>query len=105
MNKIRFISLLFAAAVIILFSFTLFAGGTIKGKITPADAAFQACAVAGKDSFKTNILGGDFEIKGIKPGTYKLIILATAPFKTITKEKIVVIDRQITDVGEIALDK
>jgi len=105
MKRIKFSTLVFAALAAIFISFTVFSGGSIKGKITPADAAFQACAVTGKDSFKTNILGGAFELKNIKPGTYRLILQATTPFKTIIKEGITVTDGKITDVGEIAFDK
>lgn len=92
-------------ATIFILSFIIPATGSIKGKVTPADAAFQACAASGKDSFKTNILGGTFEIKNIKPGTYKLIVVATAPFKTFIKEKVTVTDGHATDVGEIVFDK
>lgn len=105
MKTIKSASLVFAVLAVILLSFSVLAGGSVKGKITPADAAFQACAVSGKDSFKTNILGGAFEIKNINPGTYRLIIVATVPFKNIIKEGIEVSDGKITDIGEIALDK
>jgi hypothetical protein len=66
MKRIRFTSFVFVVMGIILLSFTFLKGGSIKGKIIPADAAFQACAVSGKDSFKTNILAGQFEIKKYK---------------------------------------
>jgi hypothetical protein len=106
MKTNNLLQLVFAGiSLIVMLSFIIPAVGSIKGKVTPADAAFQACAVTGKDSFKTNILGGSFEIKNIKPGSYKLIVVATAPFKTIIKEKVTVNDGQATDVGEIVFDK
>jgi hypothetical protein len=105
MKTLKSTSFVFAALAAISLSFPVLTGGVLKGKITPADAAFQACAVSGKDSFKTNILGGAFEIKNIKPGSYRLIIVATAPFKNITKEGIQVTEGKTTDIGEIALDK
>jgi hypothetical protein len=81
-------------------------GGTIKGRITPADGAFRACAVSSSsDSTKANIVGGAFEIKELKPGIYTLVIEGTSPYKTTSKTGLQVKEAETTDVGEIILEQ
>lgn len=82
-----------------------FFAGSVKGTITPADSALNVWAVSATDTFRTTVTNGFFEIKNVKPGTYKIMVEASAPFKSATKEQVVVKDNEQTDVGEIRLEQ
>jgi hypothetical protein len=86
------------------FAFTSADTGSIKGKVMPAEAAIKAWAISKTDTFQSEITQGQFEVKDLKPGTYKLVIEAKAPYKSIGKEGITVTDASV-DVGEIKLNK
>ena len=88
-----------------LFAFTAFKNGGIKGTVTPSAAATAAMAISGVDTIKVPINNGAFGMNEVKPGTYKLVIQAIAPYKDFEKEGVVVGDGKATDVGEIALQK
>ena len=88
-----------------LFAFTTFKNGGIKGTVSPSAAATAAMAIAGVDTIKVPINNGAFGMNEVKPGTYKLVIEAIAPYKDFEKEGVVVGDGKATDVGEIALQK
>jgi hypothetical protein len=93
------------AMVFTLFAFTTFKNGSIKGSVSPSAAATSAYVVSGMDTLRTNIRNGGFEIGEVKPGTYKLVIEAIAPYKNFEKEGVVVNERKATDVGEITLQQ
>lgn len=86
-----------------LFAFKAITNGSVKGTVSPADAAVRAWAISGTDTLKTDVANGAFEIGDAKPGTYKLIIEAKAPYKNATKEGVEVKDGETTDLGEITL--
>jgi len=88
-----------------LFAFTTFKNGSIKGTVVPSAAATSAYVVSGMDTMRTNIQNGAFEIGQVKPGTYKLVIEAIAPYKNFEKEGVVVNEKKATDVGEITLQQ
>lgn len=88
-----------------LFAFTTFKNGSIKGTVSPSAAATSAYVVSGMDTMRTNIRNGAFEISEVKPGTYKLVIEAIAPYKNFEKEGVVVNEKKATDVGEITLQQ
>ena len=88
-----------------LFAFTTFKNGSIKGTVSPSAAATSAYVVSGMDTMRTNIQNGAFEIGQVKPGTYKLVIEAIAPYKNFEKEGVVVNEKKATDVGEITLQQ
>ena len=88
-----------------LFAFTTFKNGSIKGTVSPSAAATSAYIVSGMDTMRTNIRNGAFEIDQVKPGTYKLVIEAIAPYKNFEKEGVVVNEKKVTDVGEITLQQ
>jgi hypothetical protein len=88
-----------------LFAFTAFKNGSIRGKVSPSAAATSAYVVSGMDTMRTNIQNGAFEINQIKPGTYKLVIEAIAPYKNFEKEGVVVNEKKATDVGEITMQQ
>lgn len=93
------------AMVFALLAFTGFKNGSIKGSVSPSAAATAAYVVSGMDTMRTNIKNGGFEIGEVKPGTYKLVIEAIAPYKNFEKEGVVVNEKKDTDVGEITLQK
>ena len=86
------------------FAFTSADTGSIKGKVTPADAATKAWVMSKTDTVQADISQGQFEVKDLKAGTYNLVIEAKEPYKSIGKEGITVTDAQI-DIGEIKLVK
>ena len=88
-----------------LFAFTTFKNGSIKGSVSPSASATSVYIVSGMDTMRTNIENGAFEIGQVKPGTYKLVIEAIAPYKKFEREGVVVNEKKATDVGEIALQQ
>jgi hypothetical protein len=92
-------------AVTGLFAFTIFQGGSIKGKIIPADGASQVWAISATDTLKAAIGQGNFEITNAKAGTYKVYIDAIDPYKDVVKEGIQLSDGGTVDLGEIQLTK
>ena len=88
-----------------LFAFTSFQGGSIKGKVTPADGASQVWALSATDTLKAMINQGSFEIQNVNTGTYKVYIDAVEPYKDVIKEGVQVTDGGTTDLGEISLQK
>jgi len=88
-----------------LFSFNSMFNGTVKGKVTPADGASMAWIISATDTLKAPIMGGTFEIPGVKAGTYKVIIEAKPPYRNTAKDGITVQDGQTSDVGEIKLSQ
>jgi polysaccharide lyase family 4-like protein len=88
-----------------LFAFTAFKNGSIRGSVSPSAAATSAYVVSGMDTMRTNIKNGAFEIDQVKPGTYKLVIEAVAPYKNFEKEGVVVNEKKTTDVGEITMQQ
>jgi len=88
-----------------MFAFTGFQGGSVKGTINPADGAVRAWALSATDTFRTDVVGGGFEIAGVKTGTYKVIIEAKPPYKNAAKDGVQVTDGSATNIGEIVLEK
>lgn len=88
-----------------LFSFTRHNAGGIKGTISPADGAVVVWAISGSDSVKTTPVEGIFGFADIKAGTYKIVVEANAPYKTVEKDNIIVSDGEIADLGTIALEQ
>ena len=101
MKNTKLTLLALAIAVTGFFSFMNIEGGSIKGTVTPADAASTAWAVSATDTLKDAIENGIFEITGAKAGTYTIIIEAKTLNNHATKSGIVVADGKVTDVGEI----
>jgi hypothetical protein len=105
MKKFKMTALAMGIATAGMFAFKGIDAGSIKGVVTPADGAKTAWALSSTDTLKAAISNGTFEIPNAKPGSYKLIIEANAPYKNTAKEGITVTDGQPTDVGEIKLEK
>jgi len=105
MKKMRVVLLTLSIATAGLFAFKSIDTGSVKGSVTPADGAVRAWALSSTDTLKAAINNGAFEIADAKPGTYRLIIEAKPPYKNQAKESVTVTDGQVTDVGEIKLEK
>jgi len=101
--NLPFIVILFVA--ITFFAFRNLQTGSVKGSVTPPDAAVRAWALSATDTFKASVSGGTFEIKDAKPGTYRIIIEATKPYKSQAKEDVVIAEGSPTDIGVIELVK
>jgi hypothetical protein len=97
-------SLLAVAAVAFgAFAFKGFDGGSIAGKVVPADGATEAWAVSGTDTLKTAVAEGAFSFTNAKAGTYTVIVDAKEPFQDATITDVKVEDGKATDLGEIKL--
>lgn len=77
---------------------------TITGKVTPADGATLVWAISGSDSTKAPISAGAFALQ-VKPGTYKILVDAKAPYKDVILENLEIKEGQPLDVGEIVLQQ
>ena len=93
------------AAAAGLFAFSTLRDGSIHGTVTPPEAAVQAWAESATDTIKSPIVNGSFDMAGVKPGTYKVIIEAKPPYQNAAKDGIMVSDGQASDAGEIRLEK
>lgn len=78
---------------------------TISGKITPADAADAVWAIQNNDTLKATVSSeGAFQVE-VKPGTWKLVVSAKAPYKNAEVNQLVATEDKNTDAGEIKLEK
>lgn len=105
MKNTLFKILAMLVVVVILFSFTVFKAATITGRVTPAEGLKDVWAVSQSDTARGTVSQGNFMIENVKPGTYKVIIDANAPYKDIVKEAVSVVEGQPVDMGEIKLEK
>lgn len=93
------------AAAAGLFAFSTLRDGSIHGTVTPPEGGVQAWAESATDTVKSPIVNGSFEMAGVRPGTYKVIIEAKPPYRNAAKDGIMVSDGQASDAGEIRLEK
>jgi hypothetical protein len=106
MNAIKLkLAALSIVATLGLYAFSARKPGSIKGSVTPANAAVKAWAISGSDTLKAGIDRGSFSINDVKPGVYKVIIEAMPPYKNMAEEGVAVHDGQQTDIGEIRLQQ
>jgi hypothetical protein len=80
------------------------APAAIKGKVDPQDAAAYVVAVSDMDSVRSAINDGMFMIN-TKPGSYKVVVVAKAPYKDAVKDNVQVADGTTTDLGTISLQQ
>jgi len=100
---LKFIAIV--AVVLSGLGFTFLKPGSITGKIKPVDEVKDVWAVSAKDTVIGMVNQGGFTIAVARAGTYTVIINATKPYKSFTKEGITVTDEQPVDLGEITLEK
>jgi hypothetical protein len=103
MNKIKVSMLALAAVAFGAFAFKGVDGGTIAGKVTPAEGATEAWAIQGTDTLTSPVNDGAFSFEHAKVGAYTVIIGAKAPFKPATVTDVKVDEGKSTDLGEIKL--
>ncbi|SKA21648.1 hypothetical protein SAMN04488128_1021644 [Chitinophaga eiseniae] len=103
MKKLKVTMLALAAVAFGTFAFKGIEGGSVTGKVTPADAATEALAITGTDTLKSPVNDGAFSFQNAKSGTYTVIVGAKAPFKPATIADVKVEDGKATDLGEIKL--
>jgi hypothetical protein len=77
---------------------------SITGKISPAEASETGLIIGKKDTLKTPIVWGNFS-QQVKPGTYKFVVSAKAPFKNVSLGNLEVNENHILNVGELMLQK
>jgi hypothetical protein len=88
-----------------LFSFSGLREGSIHGTVSPAEGGVRAWAESYTDTLRAPIINGSYEISGVKPGTYKIIIEAKPPYRNAAKDGVMVSEGQSSDAGEIRLEK
>jgi|SRR6185312_7122661 len=96
---------LVSAAAAGLLAFAGLRDGSIHGTVTPAEGGVRAWAESASDTVKAPITNGSYEIAGVKPGTYRVVIEAKPPYRNAAKDDIMVSDGQSADAGEIHLEK
>ncbi len=103
MKKTMVTLVVVCSSIIMLHAFRTLQDSGIKGAIRPADASVSSVwAISGVDTIKTQPVKGNF-ILVAKPGTWKLVVNATGPYKEGIIEAVIVNNGQFTDVGEIKL--
>lgn len=103
MKKAKVTMLALATVALGAFAFKGIDGGSIAGKVVPADVATEVWAIQGTDTLKSPVNDGAFSIQAAKAGTYTVIIGAKSPFKPATVTDVKVEDGKATDLGEIKL--
>lgn len=98
-NRILILALVFAALAVISFSG---ARTAIVGRVSPGDGVDLVWLLGENDSLKTAVSEGQFYFE-VKPGSYKLLVDARAPYKDVTMDNLVVKSEETLDVGEIIL--
>jgi hypothetical protein len=102
MNKFILVYSIFV--FVFLFAFTKKWNSPVKGKVNPSDAALRAW-VYGPDTLNAAVISGYFQINNVKSGNYILVIEGKPPYRNSSKDGIVVVDGQPTDVGTIEMQK
>ena len=75
----------------------------IRVKITPVNAVKKVWAINTPDTVMAAGSSSDNFTFELKPGTWKIVAEAVAPYKNVTLENIVVKEGAYTDAGEIKL--
>ncbi|HTR29638.1 MAG TPA: carboxypeptidase-like regulatory domain-containing protein [Puia sp.] len=102
------ISLRMAVASVVaagLLAFSTIRDGSIHGTVSPPEGGIRAWAESASDTVKAPIINGSYDIAGVKPGTYKIVIEAKPPYRNAAREGVMVSDGQASDAGEIRLEK
>ncbi len=107
MKTVRWSFVMLVCSVLIFSAFVRLpvAGGTIKGKIIPAEGALKAWVISESDTIKVDIVSGLLEVNNLKAGIYSVSIETVVPYKPVTKADISVKEGDTTDIGEIKLEQ
>ena len=79
--------------------------GSIRGRVVPQNAALNVWAVSDTDTGHAVVPNGEFEIKQLKPGRYRVIAEGLRPYKVTTRPDIVVADSVQVNIGDLVLDQ
>jgi hypothetical protein len=84
---------------------TVLANTGIKGKVQPPSAKPVIYAIVALDTVSTqaDTVSGNFQIRGLLHGTYRVVIVPTPEFEQKEITGVQVLERQFTDVGIITL--
>ena len=84
---------------------SVLADGGIKGIIDPLASMSEVYAISGNDSFGTFMTysTGSFQINGLEPGSYNVVIVPLAPYLPLTITGVQVIAGVTTNVGDIVI--
>ncbi len=106
MKKLRLQLLGLIAAIVALTAFSerTNAGGSIRGTVSPAEGGWKACIIDRADTMEVSIVSGTYELSGLRPGQYALLIKTTERFKPAGRSNIMVQEGEITYVDEIKLE-
>jgi hypothetical protein len=106
MKKGFVIAAFLVSILVCLFAFS-FKQSTIIGRINPVDGAELLWAIHTNnvDSVKaTTASDGRFSIT-VKPGTYRIVVIAKPPYKNAAVENVLAREGETADTGEITLLK
>lgn len=91
--------------LIFFFAFASRVAGPVKGSVNPPDGGLRAFLFSATDTFKAEIVGGNFTLTNVKPGTYNLLIEAKPPYRNGIKPDIRVLSDDVLDLGVIEMQK
>ena len=80
--------------------------GAIKGEVNPIESTPAIYAISGLDTLATafaNQTSGEFLLRGLEPGTYKITFEPADGYTPIVEENISVSLGVVTDMGEITI--
>lgn len=79
--------------------------GSIHGRVIPLNAALNVWAVSDKDTAHAIVQNGEFELKQLKPGRYRVIAEGMHPYKVTTRPDVIVTDSLQVNIGDLILDQ
>ncbi|NCI46136.1 peptidase associated/transthyretin-like domain-containing protein [Sediminibacterium soli] len=105
MKKTYFAAIFLSLAAVVLFAFSPQRLGSVKGSVTPVDGASQVWLITAKDTLRSGIQNGVFQVTGVKPGTCTLVVEGISPYRQTVRTGVEVFEGTETNVGEIILEK
>jgi hypothetical protein len=105
MKKTYFAGIFLLTIAAILFAFTVQRTGSVKGRVNPPDGASQVWVISSKDTLRSGVQNGVFQVTGIRPGSCTLIVEGISPYKQAVRTGIQVYEGTETNVGEIMLER
>ncbi len=79
--------------------------GSIRGRVVPQNAALNVWAVSDSDTGHAVVQNGEFEIKQLQPGRYRVIAEGIRPYKVTTRPDVIVADSTQVNIGDLQLDQ
>jgi hypothetical protein len=79
--------------------------GAIKGIVNPAASTPAIYAITGTDTVATTYTddAGNFLLRGLDAGTYKVVFLPNSAYDTLTQENVNVTIGNVTDMGQVTI--